>query len=308
MTMPRTFAPLFVIAALLFSFASFAADSLPAVERIKSCDSHVALAAAKEILNDPKTLKEPLEMFSPALILFQNGEREEAVFWFYAAQLRTRYQLAFQKGDRGQLLAIMLMTTGIPINNYAFQDVSGLGRVLDRVLEWDKKTHDPFRDMSRSEAIDKQLEQVYTGLLDMKIQLVAEQPDLEAKARKAAPDIERAYSQKNNPLCRKGQLDPAYAAQETKKEWSRVIDFVKNNKEVIQEAGGIKDIYPGSSTKGPTEVMPHRYEVSVKGVGGKSIFPIIAVTRSDGDAKFILKCISHLSMGYREASKDVCAQ
>jgi hypothetical protein len=179
---------------------------------------------------------------------------------------------------------------------------------LDRVLEWDKATPNPFREKTRSEAIDKQLEQIYVGLHDLKAKLVSEQSDLEAKARKAAPDIERAFSRKDNPLCRKDQLDPAYAARETKKEWSLVIDFVKSNKEVIREAGGIKDVYPGSSTKGPTDVMPYRYEVSVNGIGGKSVYPIIRVTRSDGNVEFALECIAHLSIGYREAFRDVCSQ
>lgn len=302
------FTTLLFVATLFLSATLFADENLPAVERLKSCDPRIALTAAKEILNDPKTTKEPLEMFSPAFILFQNGEKDAAVFWFYAAQLRTRYQLAYQNGDRGQLLSVMLMTTGPSINNYAFQDVSNLDRILDRVLEWDKTTANPFREKPRSESIDKQVEQVYVGLRDLKVKLIAEKYDLEAKARTAAPDIERAYSPKDNSLCRKGQLDPAYAAQETKREWSLVIDFVKNDKEIIREAGEIKDIFPASSTKNPTDVMPYRYEVSVRGNSSKAIYPIIGVSRADGKAKFTLECISHLSMGYREAFKDACYQ
>lgn len=306
--MLRNLIVLFLFALLCQAPVSRADNGLSAEDRLKSCNPGIAIDAAKEIVNSPATLKEPLMLFSPAAVFFQHGLKDDGVFWFYAAQLRVRYQLAFEKGDRGQLLSVMLMTTGPVINNYAFQDVSNLGRILDRVLEWDKTTHNPFREKPRSEAIDKQLEQVYAGLRDLRTKLVAEKSDLEAKARKAASDIDRAYTQKDNPLCRKGQLDPAYAAQEAKKEWSLVIDFIKNNKEVIREAGGIKDIYPASSTKNSTEVMPHRYEVSVNGVGGKSIYPIIGVTRSDGNTKFTLDCISHLSMGYREAFKDACSQ
>jgi hypothetical protein len=147
MTMPRNLFVLFsFVVSLLLISSLLADDNLPAKDRLKSCDPHIALAAAKEILGDPKTLKEPLEMLSPAFILFQNGEKDEAVFWFYAAQLRVRYQLAFEKGNRGQLLSIMLMTIGPPINNYAFQDVRKLDRIIDRVLEWDKITPNPFRE------------------------------------------------------------------------------------------------------------------------------------------------------------------
>lgn len=279
---------------------------MSAEDRLKSCEPSVAIAAAEEIVNNPDTLKEPLQLFSPAAVLFQHGKKDEAVFWFYAAQLRVRYQLAFEKGDRGQLLSVMLMTVGPLINNYAFQDVSNLKRILDRVLEWDKKTPNPFREKTRSENIEKQIDQVYAGLRDLKAKLSAERDDLERKARLAAPEIERTYAQTGNLLCRKDQLDPAYAAQATQKEWSLVTDFVKNNKDVIREAGGIKATYPESSTTKQTEVMPSRYIVSVN--GSKNIFAVVDVSRSSGDAKFTLACVSHLSMGQRDSSKDVCKQ
>jgi hypothetical protein len=161
-----------------------------AQERLKSCDPTVALGAAEEILANKSTLREPLQMFPAAIALFQYGSKDEAVFWFYAAQLRTRYQLVFQGGDRGQLLRVMMMTTGEPINNYAFQDIAKLARTLDRVVEWDTKTSNPFRDKPRTEANEKEIQKIYSGLRDMKAKLVAEKDDLENKARAAAPHVQ----------------------------------------------------------------------------------------------------------------------
>jgi len=171
-------------------------------ERMESCDPKIAVAAAEEIINQPGTLKEPLELFSPALVLFLHGKKDDAVFWFYAAQLRVRYQLAFEKGDRGQLLSVMMMTMGPAINNYAFQDISNLNRILDRVLEWDKKTPNPFREKTRSEGEDKQIEQVYSGFRELKAKLVAEKDDLEQKARLAAPQMQAMTAEFGN-RCRK---------------------------------------------------------------------------------------------------------
>ena len=136
-------------ALLLFAFlfqalASRADNGLSAEDRLKSCNPKIAIDAAKEIVNGPATLKEPLMLFAPAAVLFQHGLKDDGVFWFYAAQLRVRYQLAFENGDRGQLLSVMLMTTGPLINNYAFQDVSNLGRILDRMRDWDKTTPNPI--------------------------------------------------------------------------------------------------------------------------------------------------------------------
>lgn len=240
-SMLRNLTSLFLVSILFQISGSLASNDLSAEDRLKSCDPRVALAAAEEIVNKPDTLKEPLQLFSPAAVLFQHGKKDEAVFWFYAAQLRVRYQLAFENGDRGQLLSVMVMTVGPRINNHAFQDVANLNRILDRVLEWDKKTPNPYREKTKPENIQKQIDQVYAGLRDLKAKLSAERADLERKARLAAPEIERTYARGGNLLCRKDQLDPAYAAQATQKEWSLVTDFVKNNKDVIRQAGNIKE-------------------------------------------------------------------
>ncbi|MCF8174217.1 MAG: hypothetical protein K9K30_03165 [Burkholderiaceae bacterium] len=181
---------------------SYAGSTTPARERLQSCNPAFVLAAAEEIIRAQETLKEPLELFSPAAVLFQQGKKDEAVFWFYAAQLRTRYQLAFEKGDRGQLLTIMMMTIGVPINNYAFQDTANFLRILDRVLEWDRTTPNPFRDQPKSELANQQVEKIYSGLTDLKAKLIAEKADIEGKARQAAPEIEQAYSLKGNRACR----------------------------------------------------------------------------------------------------------
>lgn len=79
------------------------------------------------------------------------------MFWLYAAQLRTRYQLAVEPGDGGQLLAIMMMAIGPAINNYAFQNLTNLDRILDRMLEWDRKAPNPYRDQARSADTDAQI-------------------------------------------------------------------------------------------------------------------------------------------------------
>ena len=141
-------------------------------------------------------------MFMPALVLFQHGEKDEAVFWFYAAQLRARYQLAFREGD-GQLLQVMLMIAGPPINNHAFQDARELNRVIDRVLEWDKATPNPLREKRRTGDIEGDLEKVYSGLRDMKAKLLAEKDDIEQKARDTAPEV--AQLARRSRLCQPGE-------------------------------------------------------------------------------------------------------
>ena len=306
--MPRNlFALILLVVILVFAKSSLADDNLPATDRLKSCDPRIALAAAKEILSDANTLKEPLEMFPPAFILFQNGEKDEAVFWFYAAQLRVRYQLVFEKGDRGQLLSVMLMTVGPPINNYAFQDVRKLNRIIDRVLEWDKSTPNPFREKPRTGEIEVKLEKVYSGLHDLRIKLAIERDDIERKARAAAPQLERMYLQSKTRPCRSGEPDPAYANRTIDLEKKSVTEFAKRQPEVLREAGMIKDASVASYRRDGKSSMPSRYTVSIRGTK-KTIYAEIDVSRSGSGSSFALACVTSLWIGQRDPFKDVCAQ
>jgi ankyrin repeat protein len=162
-------------------------------ERLNSCDSNVAVAAAEEIINDPNSLNEPLELFRPSFVLFTRGKKDEAVFWFYAAQLRARYQVTINNGDRSQLVTVMLMTIGPAINNYAFKNVPNFIQVLDSVLDWDKRTHNPFIEKIRLEGKEAQVEQIRAGLQELKEKISAEKDDVERKAHLAAADIEKSY-------------------------------------------------------------------------------------------------------------------
>jgi hypothetical protein len=208
--MPRNpLAAILLVISAVYFLPSFADNNLPAKDRLKSCDPGVALSAAKEILDDPGTLQEPLGMFPPALILFQHGKKDDAVFWFYAAQLRARYQLVFQGGDRGQLLQIMMMTIGPPINNYAFHDVRKLVRQLDRVLEWDKATLNPLSARARSEDTEIRIKEVYSGFRDLRTKLLAEKDDIEQKAKAAAPHIEQMSAQMRSHSCQPSVPDSA---------------------------------------------------------------------------------------------------
>jgi hypothetical protein len=294
------------IALEFFAQASMALDAsqLPARERLKSCDPAVAVAAADEIVQSPTSLKEPLDLFPAASVYYQRGKKDNAVFWFYAAQLRTRYQLVFEKGDRGQLLAIMLMTIGQPINNYALQDTARLSRTLDQVLEWDSTTQNPYRNKASSDATNRQVEQVYAGFRDLKKKLATEGPTLEAQARKSAPAIEHMYSQQGNRRCIEGQVDPAFAESETKKEWSQVIEMAKHHPEVTRAAGQPREAFPESHITNHGEVMPSRYIVAIAG-GAYAVFDVL---RLSGKPKFTLACVTHLSMGRRDPFKDICRQ
>ena len=92
--------------------------------------------------------RHPVAYYFLAAKLFAAGAREEAVFWFYAGQLRFRFHLAANpklspSGDPA-LFGSLSEVMGRPINEYAFGDPPQLGATIDKVLAWDERTDNGF--------------------------------------------------------------------------------------------------------------------------------------------------------------------
>lgn len=277
-----------------------------ASDRLKSTNPDTALGAAEEIVSDPATLKDPLQLFAPALVLFQHGKKDEGVFWFYAAQLRTRHQLVFKKGDRQQRLTTMLITMGPQINAYAFQDASNFNQILDRVLAWDKKTFNPALENPRNEHSDRQISQVYDGFQELRERVSNNTtPNLKTRTENIV-SLERGAAQKENLLQRKEQLNHILRSPEALNEWAQVSHFVKNNPSLIREAGNITAVHKESSITKQGSVMPSRYVVSV--IGRKPTYAAIDVDRSQGSLRLALACITDSPPNQRNPFKDLCNQ
>jgi len=80
--------------------------------------------------------------------LFAAGRRDEAVFWFYAGQLRYRIRLAchpdLAPDTEPALFGALSETVGRPINEYAFGDPPALVATLERARAWDAETRNGF--------------------------------------------------------------------------------------------------------------------------------------------------------------------
>jgi len=157
-------------------------------KRLYSCNQQVAEEAIRQVTSAPERF-DPLTLLIASHALFQRERKDEAVFWFYAGQLRFR-DLVAGNNDAGQILGIFLMTIGPPINNYAMHDPARLAGTIDAVLEWDRKTpkHPDTPPSSPGSA-----EENRKGLLAMKAKLIAEKESIEREARAAAPQIEAMH-------------------------------------------------------------------------------------------------------------------
>jgi hypothetical protein len=109
----------------------------------------------------PEQLKAGIERLHPAAYyilaekLFDQGSRDEAVFWFYAGQLRARFHIVANpkpsSGDEA-LFATLNSVVGQTVNSYAFGDLKAVHATIDKVLAWDKDTPNLFTSKETNEA------------------------------------------------------------------------------------------------------------------------------------------------------------
>jgi len=108
----------------------------------------------------PEQIEKGIEKQHPAAYyilaekLLASGQKDEAVFWFYAGQLRFRFHIAANpnltpSGDPA-LLASFNEVLGVPINQYAYGNLKALHATIDRVLAWDKDTPNGFTSKEKN--------------------------------------------------------------------------------------------------------------------------------------------------------------
>ncbi|NNG18129.1 hypothetical protein HJ590_00805 [Naumannella sp. ID2617S] len=99
--------------------------------------------AIAEVIGSPQLFAPPVfYLLSHALLA--EGRPQEAMFWFYAGQLRARFD-ANRCADftARQAVSVLNDRFGEPINRYAFAHLEELAEVVPRVLAWDRATpHD----------------------------------------------------------------------------------------------------------------------------------------------------------------------
>ena len=102
---------------------------------------------AEEQQRTIEQIKDRPQNFAPPVfyvlsnVLFERGEKDDATFWFYAGQLRARFD-ANRCADATARQAVRELNRsfGPAINQYALQDVPRLEALIARVVEWDGRT------------------------------------------------------------------------------------------------------------------------------------------------------------------------
>jgi hypothetical protein len=112
----------------------------------------------------------PSYFYILAAKLFAVGKKDEAVFWYYAGQLRYRVYLLVNKdklepsGDPAAFAALS-EEIGRPINEYAFGDIRQLAKTIDAVLAWDGSHSNALTPHKKYRS---QYDQIIAGLTQMR--------------------------------------------------------------------------------------------------------------------------------------------
>jgi len=112
----------------------------------------------------------PAAYYVLATKLFETGRKDEAVFWFYAGQLRFRFRLLahpdLDPSGEPALFASLGASLGPAINEYAFGDLESLHATLRRVLDWDATTENGDTSKVRFAEPWKQIRAGLAGMID----------------------------------------------------------------------------------------------------------------------------------------------
>lgn len=117
--------------------------SRDAIRRLNSGTAVEREVAHRAIVDAPGQYLPPA-LYALSYSLFAAGAKEEASFWFYAGQLRARFD-ANRSLDTSASGVVGLLNEkyGPTINPWAFQDLELLTRTVSKVLAWDEATaHD----------------------------------------------------------------------------------------------------------------------------------------------------------------------
>ena len=297
---------LLLLLALLAGFAAAADDPITALDRLQACDSNIALPAAEEVVKSSIPIEDPSQLFPAAEILFASGKKDEAVFWQWVAYVRSRYQSGIPTGELADFSAVLTRGSTLPINNYALQDTSTFDLILKRVLEWDRDTPNPFREGYNTVDGLARVEGMYRNLEELRMKIAARREQIEQEARSAAPKILETHALMRKKQCRKELIGRAQASRVIDRERVLVVEFVRNQRDVIDAVGTDYRAYTGSYTLDHNQLLPSRYEVTIK--GNRLAYAIVDVSREVGRAEFHLACITHTPLGQREVFKDACEQ
>jgi hypothetical protein len=160
---------------LLLIFALALGVAAPAAAQ--SSSTPFSKRSTQDMLSDIAR-EHPAAYYVLARRLFEEGKKDEAVFWFYTGQIRFRSRLLsypnLPKDGEPAVFSSLSEMVGRPLNEYAFGDIPKLATIIDRALAWDEAHVDPHAPKGRVR------DGVRSGLAKMKTDIVARADEIRA--------------------------------------------------------------------------------------------------------------------------------
>ncbi len=116
------------------------------VKTLEGGDKKKKKAAAEAVLARPNEYNPPV-LYALSRVLFQQGDKDTAAFWFYVAQLRGRYDAnRCMDNTARQAVSILNQEYGPKINKYTFSDMPKLERTMQAAVDFvrgNQEAYDP---------------------------------------------------------------------------------------------------------------------------------------------------------------------
>jgi hypothetical protein len=115
-----------------------------AISNLQSTGNKKKALAIESILKNPNDFNPPV-LYALSRELFQQGNKDEAAYWFYVAQIRARYDanLCLDNSAK-QAVSLLNNEYGPDINKYAFQDIDKLEKTINKVVDFVGTNHENY--------------------------------------------------------------------------------------------------------------------------------------------------------------------
>jgi len=94
------------------------------------------------IIQSPNNYDPPV-LYVLSNVFFTSGKYNDAIFWFYLAQLRARYDVN-RCADKTASAAQYNQTFGLDINQYAFAHLDDLEKIIPKVIEFERSNEENY--------------------------------------------------------------------------------------------------------------------------------------------------------------------
>ncbi len=114
------------------------------IKILQGQDPQLKKQTIETVINNPNDYNPPV-LYALSRELFSQGDKDEAAFWFYVAQLRARYDANLcMDNSAKQAVSVLNNEYGPDINKYAFQDIDKLEKTVNKVVNFVRTNNENY--------------------------------------------------------------------------------------------------------------------------------------------------------------------